>query len=120
MRAISPSANRSGGLRPEQRAASQPCGRSSHIAGAALELVPAADLLPPFEGPRESLIEQAADNGRAYRIEVRPGFTEGQYLGLALRMWGDGHWCVRDGQPHHYTDRVHARRAAQRWMESGR
>jgi len=64
--------------------------------------------------------EQESVNGRTYTIEVRPGFTEGQYLGLALRRWGEGHWCRCDGEPHYYTDRHHARLSGKRWLESGK
>lgn len=76
--------------------------------------------LPPFPGPAQDLLEEGSADQRAYRIEVRPGFAEGQYLGLALRMWGDGHWVRRDGEPQHYTKREYARLTALRWLESGR
>lgn len=65
------------------------------------------------------LLDKVVANGRGFRVEVRPSFTEGDYLGLALRMWGPGHWCIRDGQPSYFTTREDARERGMRWIETG-
>lgn len=75
-------------------------------------------LLPaPIEGQR--ILDEEERGERAYRVEVRPSFSEGQYLGLALRAYGPGHWCVANGEPHHYTKRADARAAGERWLDKG-
>jgi hypothetical protein len=56
--------------------------------------------------PPETLLDRAERDGRRYSVEVRPGFREGQYLGLMLRCWGPGHWCVAHGEPAYMTSRV--------------
>jgi hypothetical protein len=75
-------------------------------------------LPPPAEG--EVVLDQEERDGRAYRVAVRPSFTEGQYLGLGLRCWGPGHWTEARGEPHHYTKRGDARDAGQRWLDEGK
>lgn len=71
--------------------------------------------------PPETLIhESEIVNGRRFAVEVRPGMTEGQHLGLMLRCWGQGHWSVASGEPHHYTARAHALDAGGRWLAEGK
>lgn len=60
------------------------------------------------------------DNDRIATLEIRPGMFEGEYQALALRCWGNGHWCRADGQPHFFTDRVPADAAAERWISEGK
>lgn len=74
----------------------------------------------PYDGAPERFIAEGEGNGRFFRLEVRPGFKEGQYLGLALKAWGAGHWTIAEGQPHFYSKRDDALLAGQRWIETGR
>lgn len=75
---------------------------------------------PPFDRPEELLLhESEVRNGRCFRVEVRPGKMEGQYLGIMIRCWGFGHIVAR-GEAHHYTMRDQAIGAGQRWLEEGR
>lgn len=76
--------------------------------------------LLPKSPEGEVVLDEEERDERAYRVAVRPGFTEGQFLGLGLRCWGQGHWCVATGEPHHYTKRADAREAGQRWLDEGK
>lgn len=59
-------------------------------------------------------------NDRIAQIEARPGMREGERFGLMLRCWGHGHWCIANGNPSHFTSRIDAEAAANRWIAEGR
>lgn len=73
-----------------------------------------------YTRPLEAFICEAEGNGRFFRVEVRPGMSEGQYLGLMLKRWGRGRECVAEGQPHFYSRREDAILSGRRWVEAGR
>lgn len=60
------------------------------------------------------------DNDRLAVVEVRPSMTEGEHLGVAVRMWGNGHWCTANGHPHFFTSREPALEQATLWIAEGR
>ena len=67
-----------------------------------------------------TVTDASEDNDRIAHIEVRPGMTERHPLGLMLRCWGHGHWCVANGNPSFFSSRPRALEAAQRWVDEGR
>lgn len=64
--------------------------------------------------------EVTEDNDRVATIELRPGMFEGEYLALAVRRWGMGHWCRFDGQPACCTDRADAVALCRLWISEGK
>lgn len=75
--------------------------------------------LPPADAC-DIVLEEFQGEGRSWRLELRPGMKEGQYMALCFRRWGQGHWMIAEGQPSFYSNREHIRLPAQRWIESGR
>jgi hypothetical protein len=59
-------------------------------------------------------------DARRYEIGVRPGMSEGQYLGMMLRCWGPGAGVVANGEPHYFTRRGDCEEAGERWVEEGK
>lgn len=59
------------------------------------------------------------DNDRVYRVEPTPAFATHRPP-FTLRRWGNGHWCVADGQASHYPTEQAAHEAGQLWLAEGR
>jgi hypothetical protein len=78
------------------------------------------EILPGYDRPAEKLLAHGRRGDRAYMVEVRPGMTEGQYLGIMVRAWGQGKDTLASGEPHFYSRRVDAENAGLRWVETGR
>ena len=59
------------------------------------------------------------DNDRIAQIEVCSGKIPGAHRSFALRCWGQGYWCVAQGQPTEFRHAADAKAAALRWVNSG-
>lgn len=62
--------------------------------------------------------EPVERNARIYSIEPTPYYATHRPP-VSLRLWGEGHWCVANGQACHYPTDEAAHEAGQIWIETG-